>query len=79
MRNAGRVRDLIALIHDLPAAATCGGPSPANPHVWFLRHRHHVVFFRELSGGIIGVISILHENMHLPARLNADADRSAEE
>ena len=37
------------------------------------------VTFRELSGGSIGVISILHENMDLPARLKDDAARSEEE
>ncbi len=61
------------------ATATSGDPPPANPHVWFLRHRHHFVFFRGLSGGSIGVISILHDNMDLPARLKADAARSEED
>lgn len=40
--------------------------------VWYVRHEHHFVFFRELSGGVIGVITILHENMDLPARLKED-------
>ena len=35
-------------------------------------------FFRELSGGSIGVISILHESMDLPTRLKADAARRDE-
>jgi len=47
--------------------------------VWFLLHRHHFIFFRELPGGVIGVISILHENMDLPARLKTDAVRSLDE
>lgn len=33
---------------------------------------HHYIFFRELSGGEIGVITILHENMDLPARIRDD-------
>ena len=36
-------------------------------------------FLRELSVGSIGVISILHEDMDLSARLKADAARSEEE
>ncbi|AHF93205.1 plasmid stabilization protein [Opitutaceae bacterium TAV5] len=43
------------------------------PGVFFVRHRHHYIFFRELSGGTLGVISILHENMDIPARLREDA------
>jgi len=38
-------------------------------HVFFIRHRHHYVFFRKLSRNQIGVISVLHENMNLPSRL----------
>lgn len=41
--------------------------------VFFIRHRSHFIFFRELSRGEIGVISILHENMDLPSRLLDDA------
>jgi len=41
--------------------------------VYFIRHEHHYIFFRELSDGTLGVISILHENMDIPARLRDDA------
>jgi plasmid stabilization system protein ParE len=44
------------------------------PGVYFIRHRNHFIFFRELSGGEIGVISVLHENMDLPSRLFDDAN-----
>jgi plasmid stabilization system protein ParE len=43
--------------------------------IWFVHHEHHYLFFRELSDGHVGIISILHENMDLPARLREDADR----
>jgi plasmid stabilization system protein ParE len=46
--------------------------------VWFVRHEHHYVFFRELSGGNIGVITILHENMDIPARLKEDRKLAGE-
>jgi len=41
--------------------------------VYFIRHEHHYIFFRELSDGSLGVISILHESMDIPARLRDDA------
>lgn len=40
--------------------------------VYFIRYEHHYIFFRELPGNVIGVISILHENMDLPSRLEDD-------
>jgi plasmid stabilization system protein ParE len=43
--------------------------------VYFFRHRHHYVFFRELSKKRLGVISVLHEKMDIPARLREDAER----
>jgi toxin ParE1/3/4 len=46
--------------------------------VWFVRFQHHYLFFRELKGGDIGVISILHGNMDIPARLKED-DRQNQE
>lgn len=42
--------------------------------VYFFRYRHHYVFFRELSSKSLGVLSILHESMDLPARLKDDTD-----
>lgn len=46
------------------------------PGVYFIRHRHHYIFFRELSRKTIGVISVLHENMDIPSRLKEDAGRA---
>ncbi len=42
--------------------------------IFFIRHSHHFIFFRELPTGTLGVVSILHENMDLPARLTEDYD-----
>lgn len=36
---------------------------------YFSRYEHHLIFFRELSDGSIGVMSILHEKMDVPSRL----------
>ena len=46
--------------------------------VWFVRFQHHYVFFRELKDGVIGVISILHEKMDIPARLKEDDGQNHE-
>ena len=43
--------------------------------VYFFRHRLHYIFFRELSKRRLGVISVLHENMDIPARLREDSER----
>lgn len=43
--------------------------------LWFVRHEHHYIFFRELSGGVVGVITVLHENMDLPARIKEVGSR----
>ena len=47
--------------------------------VFFIRHEHHYIFFRELSDHCIGVISIIHESMDIPARLKDDARRDRSE
>lgn len=43
--------------------------------VFIMRYQHHYLFFRELSDGTLGVISVLHENMDIPARLREDSER----
>ncbi len=45
--------------------------------IFFIRYQHHYLFFRELSSGTLGVISILHENMDIPARLKEDTERGS--
>jgi len=44
--------------------------------IFYISYQHHFIFFRELSKGTPGVISILHENMDIPSRLKEDAERS---
>lgn len=40
--------------------------------VFYIRYEKHFIFFRLLSGGILGIMSILHERMDIPARLKED-------
>jgi plasmid stabilization system protein ParE len=39
---------------------------------YFSRYEHHYLFFRKLDNGDLGVMSILHERMDLPVRLEED-------
>ncbi|MFA7343342.1 MAG: type II toxin-antitoxin system RelE/ParE family toxin [Terrimicrobiaceae bacterium] len=79
-RADGYVRALVEKIHTLDKEPQCwrSVPDKTLRGVWFVRHGHHYVFFRELSGGTIGVITVLHENMDLPARFKEDRKLSGE-
>jgi toxin ParE1/3/4 len=71
------VNSLVAATHDLSRQRLHWRPMRGKRFagIWFVHHEHHYLFFRELSDGHVGIISILHENMDLPARLREDADR----
>jgi plasmid stabilization system protein ParE len=47
-------------------------PADINREAYFSRYERHLVFFRELNNGDLGVMSILHERMELPVRLMED-------
>ena len=69
------VRSLVAAVNQVQAERYRWRPlrDRSLPGVYFFRHEHHYIFFRELSDGALGVISILHESMDIPARLREDA------
>jgi plasmid stabilization system protein ParE len=69
------VRNLIEAINRAYSARHKWRPISDNAliGVYFLRHQHHYIFFRELSSGGLGVINILHESMDIPARLKEDS------
>ena len=71
------VRELVAAINSAEGNRHLWRPVVDEdlPLVFFFRHQHHYVFFRELSKGSLGVISILHENMDIPSRLREDFER----
>lgn len=56
-----------ALWRTLPSVLVV--PSGIEGSVYVNRYRRHYLFFRELPSGKIGVMSILHERMDIPARL----------
>lgn len=49
-------------------------PIPAELGVqgYFFRYEHHFVYWRRLSNGDIGIVTILHERMHQIDRLRAE-------
>jgi plasmid stabilization system protein ParE len=71
------VRELVAEIETVAVQRHRWRPvfDGALQGVYFCRPRHHYVFFRELSKKRLGVISVLHEKMDIPARLREDAER----
>lgn len=40
--------------------------------IYFVRYKHHYVFFRELSKEMLGIVNVLHESMDIPNRLKED-------
>lgn len=68
------VRDLVDVMQRL--GSNRGGwkpvPDPALRGVFFVKHASHFIFFKELTLGDIGVITVLHESMDIPARLRED-------
>ena len=75
------IRDLITAINTVGEERHRWHPvmDEALKGVFFFRHQHHYVFFRELPKGTLGVISILHENMDIPSRLREDSERGVDE
>jgi len=47
-------------------------PADVKREAYFSRYEHYYVFFRELDNGDLGVMSISHERMDVPARLAED-------
>ena len=69
------IRELSDAIHKLPSCPHTWRPvrDRALKECFYVRYRHHYIFFRKLKKDDLGVISILHENMNIPARLRDDA------
>lgn len=67
---------LVGAIHALDANRSLWRRVANKAGLWFVRHEPHYIFFRELSGGVVGVITVLHESMDLPARIKEVCSRS---
>lgn len=40
---------------------------------WYARHEHHLIYWRLLPDGALGIVTILHERMHQLDRFREDA------
>ena len=49
-------------------------PPNLDSAAYFSKYEHHYIFFRTLSKGRIGIMSILHEKSDIPVRLSADLE-----
>jgi toxin ParE1/3/4 len=68
-----RLSETRALWRPLPSNLVV--PSDLKIQVYCSRFERHYVLFRELPSGKLGVMSILHDRMDLPARLSEDLAR----
>jgi len=68
------ITDLFAAFDRIASHGTASRPIPAAFGVegYFFRHERHFVYWRHLSDGAIGIVTILHERMHQIDRLRED-------
>lgn len=68
------ITDLFAAFDRIASHGTPSRPIPAAFGVegYFFRHERHFVYWRHLSDGAIGIVTILHERMHQIDRLRED-------
>ncbi|WP_158969750.1 type II toxin-antitoxin system RelE/ParE family toxin [Chachezhania sediminis] len=68
------VTGLFEAFERIEAHGVASKPVPAEFGVdgFFFRYEHHVVYWRRLSDGDIGIVAILHERMHQIDRFRED-------
>lgn len=44
-------------------------------NAFFVKYKRHYIFFRELEEGVIGVISIIHDNRKIVSLLDRDIEK----
>lgn len=73
--QAGRyITDLFAAFDRIESHGVISRPIPAEFGVegFYFRHERHFVYWRRLSGGDIGIVTILQERMHQMDRFRDD-------
>jgi toxin ParE1/3/4 len=68
------IRSLFARFDEIAARRTPWRVIPADFGVdgFFYRHEHHFIYWRVLSDGAVGIVTILHERMHQLDRFRED-------
>ena len=71
------INGLFAAFAKIESRGVVSKPVPAEFAVvgFFFRHEHHIVYWRRLSNGDIGIVTILHERMHQIGRFREDFAR----
>ena len=69
------ITGLFAAFDRIESRGVVSKPIPAGFGVegFYLRYERHVVYWRRLSDGDIGIVTILHERMHQIDRFRDDA------
>ena len=68
------ITGLFAAFDRIASHGVAAKPVPAEFGVdgFFFRYEHHFVYWRKLSNGNIGIVTILHERMHQIDRFRED-------
>ncbi|MGB3391914.1 MAG: type II toxin-antitoxin system RelE/ParE family toxin [Stenotrophomonas sp.] len=68
------IGSLFEAFDGLESRKTPSRPIPAEFGIegYFFRHERHFVYWRRLSNGDIGIVTILHERMHQVGRFRED-------
>ena len=68
------ITDLFAAFDRIEDHGVASRPIPAEFAIdgFYFRHEHHFVYWRRLSDGDIGIVTILHDRMHQMDRFRED-------
>lgn len=68
------VTELFAAFEQIESRGVLSRPIPASFGVdgFVCRYEHHVVYWRRLANGDVGIVTILHERMHQIERFRED-------
>ena len=71
------IKDLFATFERIDSHGVVSRRVPAEFGVegFYFRYEHHVVYWRRLPNGDVGIVTILHERMHQMDRLREDIPR----
>ena len=67
---------IFAAVDKIESHGVASHPVPAEFGVegYYFRHAHHFVYWRPLSNGDIGIVTVLHERMHQMDRFRNDGE-----
>lgn len=70
------ISDLFAAFERIEGNSVASRPVPAEFAIngFYFRHAHHFVYWRRLTNGDIGFVTILHERMHQMDRFREDGE-----